>query len=109
MTNRNPERRFDGRSDRITVHGRVLPFESGVLSEDFPDPLHRLKEASGLTWTAFAQSLGVDRKQVHRWRKGVEPCGGAMHCLFRFALRMPSGLEILMGDGFRMTFWEKES
>ena len=76
MTNSNAEPRFDGRSDRITVNGRVLPFESGVLTEDFPDRLNRLKEASGLTWTAFAQALGVDRKQVRRWRQGTEPCGG---------------------------------
>ena len=58
---------------------------------------------------AFAQALSVDRKQVRRWRQGTDPCGGAMHSLFRFALRMPGGLEILMGEGFRMTFWEKES
>ena len=109
MTNRNAEPRFDGRSDQITIDGRTLPYESGVLPEDFPDRLERLKEASGLTWAGFAKALGVDRKQVRRWRKGTEPCGGAMHSLFRFALRMPGGLNILMGDGFQMAFWEKES
>ena len=47
MTNPNAEPRFDGRSDRITVAGSTLPYESGALPEDFSDHLHRLKEASG--------------------------------------------------------------
>ena len=61
-SSRNPEPRFDRRSDRITVNGRVLPLETGLFPEDFPQRLTRLKEASGLTWTAFAQASGVDRK-----------------------------------------------
>ena len=86
MTNSNHESRFDGLSHRITVNGRVLPLETGVLPEDFPERLTRLKEASGLTWTAFAQAIGVDRKQVRRWlKKGVEPSGGLMLALLRFA------------------------
>ena len=109
MTTHNNDRpRFDGSRDRITVGGRVLPLESGVLPHDFPERLNRLKEASGLTWTAFAHALGVDRKQVRRWRQGVEPCGGAMLSLLRFAMRIPGGLEILLGEGFQVTFWERE-
>ena len=76
MTNHNAEPRFDG-TDRNTAHGRMLPYQSGVLSADFKDRLESLKEASGLTWSAFSQTIGVDRKQVRRWRrKGVEPSGG---------------------------------
>ena len=98
MTNRNASPRFDGRSNRTTVNGRVLPLESGVLPDDFLDRLHRLKEASGLTWSGFADAIGVDRKQVRRWRrKGVEPSGGPILALLRFASRMPGGLDILMG------------
>ena len=110
MTNRNAGPRFDGQTDRITIEGRPLPYQSGVLPEDFADRLHRLKEVSGLTWNGFALAIGVDRKQVRRWRKkGVEPCGGAMHSLFRFAARIPSGLEILMSESFQATLWETES
>ena len=98
MTTRNNEPRFDGYSDRITVEGRPLPQDSGVLPEDFPNRLTRLKEASGLTWSGLAQAIGVDRKQLHRWRKGTEPCGGAMLSLVRFASRIPGGLDILRGD-----------
>ncbi len=108
MTNRNAEPRFDG-TDRTAAHGRVLPYQSGVLSEDFKDHLESLKEASGLTWSAFSQTIGVDRKQVRRWRrKGVEPPGGAMESLYRFAGRFPGGLDILMGDGFQMNLWETD-
>ena len=32
-----------------------------------------------------------------------------MHSLFRFAARIPGGLNILMGEGFQMNLWEKES
>ena len=54
----------------------------------------------------MAKALGVDPKQLLRWRKGVEPCGGAMHSIFRFASRLPGGLEILIGEGFQMTFFK---
>ena len=47
----------------------------------------------------LVRGLGVDPKQLGRWRKDVEPCGGAMHSIFRFASRMPGGLEIFMGEG----------
>ena len=93
MTNRNAEPRFDG---------RVLPYQSGVLSEDFKDRLIRLKEASGLTWSGFSHAVGADRKQVRRWRQeGVEPSGGPMLALVRFAGRIPGVLDILMGEGFQ--------
>ena len=108
MTNHNAEPRFDG-TDRTTAHGRMLPYQSGVLSSDFKDRLESLKEASGLTWSAFSQTIGVDRKQVRRWRrKGVEPSGGAMESLYCFAGRFPGGLDILMGDGFQMNLWETD-
>ena len=43
MTTRNNEARFDGLSDRITIGGRMLPLETGVMPEDFPQRLARLK------------------------------------------------------------------
>ncbi len=98
MTTPKNEPRFDGYSERITVGGHRLPQESGVLPPDFPERLTRLKEASGLSWSGLAQAIGVDRKQIGRWLNGTEPCGGAMLSLFRFASRMPGGLDILLGD-----------
>ena len=103
MANRNAESRFD----RRRVPGRVLPYQSGELPEDFVDRLNRLKEASGLTWSAFSEAIGADRKRVRRWRKkGIKPSGGAYHCLVRFASLIPGGMGILLeGEGFPMSFW----
>ena len=40
-----------------------------LLPEEFWARLTRLKEASGLTWQGFASMIGVDYRQVLRWRK----------------------------------------
>ncbi len=98
MTTRKNEPRFDGYSDRINMGGRPVPQGNGVLPPDFPQRLLRLKEASGLSWSGLAQAIGVDRKQVRRWAEDVEPCGGAMLSLVRFAMRIPGGLDILLGE-----------
>ena len=109
MTNSNHESRFDGLSHRITFNGRVLPLDAGLFPEDFPDRLRRLKEASGLTWAALAQAIGVDRKQLRRWlKKGVEPSGRPMMSLLCFAALIPGGVQILMGEGFQLTLWAEE-
>jgi len=49
----------------------------------------------------LADALGVDRKQVLRWKDGTEPCGGAMLSIIRLAALVPGGLDIIMGDGFQ--------
>ena len=105
MTQTRDSSRFDGSLELTTDREERLPFE-GLLPDDFPERLERLKEASQLSWSAFARALGVDYKQMLRWRKGVEPSGGAMHSLCLFASRIQGGLEILMGDGFQMTFFK---
>ena len=100
MTNDNHQPRFDGRPVRITINGRLLPLENAVFPEDFPKRLRRLKEVSGLTWSAFALAIGVDLKQLRRWlRKGVEPSGGPLMALFRFAALIPGGGENPHGRG----------
>ena len=53
-----------------------------LLPEDFSVRLTRLKEALGLTWEGFSSMIGVDYRQMLRWRKkGAEPSGGAMLAL----------------------------
>ena len=62
--------RLPGDSDELTIGGRVVPYETGELPEDFVQRLHLLKKRTGLTWNGFADLLGVDRKQMLRWRRG---------------------------------------
>ena len=107
MNNSNDEARFDGTNDNGA--DGTQPLESGVLPEDFGECLERLKEASGLSWRGLAKALGVDPKRLGQWRKGAEPCGGAMLSIVRFASRVPGGLETLLGEGFQMTFFKEES
>ena len=105
MTNSSPTRTGD-HSEGLTIHGRPIPYQSGVLPDDFGRRIERLKETSGLTWTGFAQAVGADRRQVLRWRKGAEPCGGAMLSLVQLALMIEGGLAILIGRSVQMSFWE---
>ena len=109
MNNPNDLSRFDGSMDRTRQDELIRSFETGVLPRDFPKRLERLKKASGLSWSGFARAVGVDPKQMHRWRNGAEPSGGAYHCLVRFAARIPGGLDILMGEGFQMRLFREES
>jgi hypothetical protein len=81
--------------------------ETGVLPEDFAQRLERLKEASGLSWRGLGRALGVDPKRLGHWRRGVEPCGGAMHSIHRFASRMPGGPQILMGEDYQLSFFDE--
>ena len=109
MTTHSSSPRFSGQSDHLAIGGRPVPYQSGVLPKDFLKRADRLKKDSGLTWNGFAQALGVDRRQVNRWRRGTEPCGGAMLSIVRFASGIPGGMEILLGEGFQMTFFEEGS
>ena len=58
-TPRTP-RHNTGEEAGVTIDGRPVPYLSGVLPKDFAKRIVRLKKASGLTWSAFADALGVD-------------------------------------------------
>ena len=60
MNNSNAEPRFNGDTDR-----------TDLLTQPFQDRLERFRETSGLTWSALARSIDVDRKRARlRRRKG---------------------------------------
>ena len=105
MNNSNDPTRFDGHNNPAA--DGTQPLEGGVLPEEFGERLESLKE---LSWRGMAKALGVDPKQLRMWRrKGVEPCGGAMLSICRFASRIPGGLPVILGEGFQMTFFKEES
>ena len=108
MNNSNDPTRFDGQDNPVA--DGTQPLDGGVLPEDFGERLEQLKELSGLSWRGMAKALGVDPKQLRMWRrKGVEPCGGAMLPICRFAFRIPGGLPVILREGIQMTFFEEES
>ena len=69
-----------------------------LMPAEFPERLASLKGAAGLSWEGFAACLGVDSRQVLRWRQGAVPCGGAMLAICRLAAAVPGGLGALLGD-----------
>ena len=94
-----------GRSER--GHNRYAALSGPIeFPEDFPERLCRLKEATGLSWNGFAEYLGAEPRQVARWRKGVEPSGGAMLALLRVASRVPGGLQVLLALDRPLLGWE---
>ena len=100
MRERSSSPRLPLGSDGLTIGGRSVPCETGLLPDDFSDCLDELKERSGLTWNGLADALGVDIKQLLRWRDGTEPCGGAYRALVRIARWVPGGLDLIVGDDF---------
>ncbi len=102
MTQTNGKPRLDGSledyMDERLLYGNHLP-------DDFPERLARLRELAGLTWSGFARAIGVDYRQMYKWRKhGVEPSGAAMDRLYKFASLLHGGLAILLGREYQMTF-----
>lgn len=79
---------------------RRLEFAPGEaqLPGDFGERLTGLKRRGGLTWEEMAEALGVDNRQLLRWRRGACPNGGSMLSLIRLAAQVPGGLDALLGD-----------
>lgn len=90
---------------QLIIAGRPFLYGSGVLPEDFPKRLYRLRRATHLSGNGFADALGVDRKQAQRWGDGTEPCGGAMLSIVRLAGVVPGGLDLIVGEGFLASLW----
>lgn len=78
-----------------------------LMPEDFAERLTVIKETAGLSWEGLAVCLGVDDRQVLRWRQGAEPCGGAMLALVRLATRVPEGLGELLNEDLAVTHGRK--
>jgi hypothetical protein len=88
----------DAHREQLTLSA-LLPPGSSALPDDFPSRLCRIKDSSGLSWNELAEKLGVDPRQVARWRRGAEPSGGAMLALIQFAMLLPGGHQVLLSNG----------
>ncbi len=85
------------RAERTSSRALFTPGVA-LMPDDFPRRLCVLKEASGLSWEGFAACLGVDCRQVLRWRRGAHPSGGPMLAICRMAVMVPGGLRALLGE-----------
>ncbi len=77
------------------MRGRLLPshliLEDGFLPEDFPE------RAAGVSWDVLAACLGVDPRQLQRWRRGTRRSGDRLCALIKLAARIPGGVFSLLG------------
>ena len=76
----------------------LFPPGVALLPEDFSERLTAIKEITGLSWQGMAACLGVDSRQLLRWRRGQWPSGGAMLSLVQLATRVPGGLSALLDE-----------
>ncbi len=77
----------------------AVPPGVALLPEDFREKLEAIKKLAGLSWEGMAVAMGVDSRQLWRWRRrGVQPNGGAMLALVRLALWVPGGLAVLTDE-----------
>ena len=74
-----------------------LIIDDGLIGEDFGKRLEAFKEATGLSWDILAACLGVDPRQLQRWREGTKPSGDGVNALVKLSSRIPGGLYILFG------------
>ena len=75
-----------------------IPPGVALMPEDFSERLVALKDLTGLNWEGLAMAMGVDSRQLWRWRQGGAPGGGAMLALVRVATRVPGGLGRLLDE-----------
>jgi len=80
-----------------------------LVPEDFREKLEVIKRLTGLPWEGLATAMGVDSRQLWRWRKrGGEPGAGAMLALARISLRVPGGLALLLDEDVIVILGTKE-
>jgi len=86
-----------------------IPPGVALVPEDFREKLEVIKRLTGLPWEGLATAMGVDSRQLWRWRKrGGEPGAGAMLALARISLRVPGGLALLLDEDVIVILGMKE-
>ncbi len=82
-----------------------IPPGVALMPDDFPARLEAVRDLFDLNWEEMAVAMGVDPRQLLRWRqeRGA-PNGGAMLSLVRLAIRSPQGLGELMDEDVIVIF-----
>ena len=74
-----------------------LIVDDGLIAPDFGKRIEAFKEATGVSWHILSVCLGVDPRQLQRWREGTKPSGDGVNALVKLAARVPGGMYILFG------------
>ena len=74
-----------------------LVIYGGRIPENFAKRLEAFKAGTGLSWDTLAACVGVDPRQLQRWRKGTRPSGDGLYALILLAARIPGGVYTLLG------------
>ncbi len=82
---------------RIGLLPSHLIVDDGLIGPDFGERIEAFKEATGLSWDILAACLGVDPRQLQRWREGTKPSGDGVNALVKLSSRIPGGMNILFG------------
>lgn len=82
-----------------------IPPGVALMPDDFPHRLTAVRDLLDLNWEEMAVAMGVDPRQLLRWRqeRGA-PNGGAMLSLVRLAIRSPKGLGELLDEDVTVIF-----
>ena len=72
-----------------------LVIRGGRIPENFGKRLEAFKIKTGLSWDNLAAWIGVDPRQLQRWRKGTKPSGDGLWALIVLAAHIPGGVYTL--------------
>ena len=93
------------RERQVSHTPQSIPPGVALIPDDFPDRLKSVRDLLGLNWEEMSVAMGVDPRQLLRWRRhGVAPNGGAMLSLVRLAIRSPEGLQLLLNEDVTVIF-----
>ena len=67
-----------------------------LIPENFSKRLEAFKIETGLSWDDLAAWIGVDPRQLQRWRKGTKPSGDGLWALIVLAAHIPGGVYTLL-------------
>ena len=75
-----------------------LVIDRDRVLEDFAKRLEDFKVETGLSWDNLAGCIGVDARQLQRWRKGTKPSGQGLYALILLASKFPGGVYTLLQE-----------
>ena len=73
-----------------------LHIDRDLVLKNFAKRLEDFKIGTGLSWDNLAGCIGVDPRQLQRWRKGTKPSGHGLYALILLASKFPGGVHTLM-------------